>query len=60
MDSMMPSGTMSKIMGEIVHNNTTVSEGSVASLKPKYVTPHFIEGEVLTLRSNCETVRQMA
>jgi len=57
---MMPSGTMSKIMGEIISNNTTVSEGSVAALDPKYVTPHFIEGQVLTLRTNCETVRQMA
>tara|TARA_R110002072_G_scaffold303005_1_gene491249 strand:+ start:8668 stop:8823 length:156 start_codon:yes stop_codon:yes gene_type:complete len=40
--------------------NTTVSNGKVAPLKKEFALPHFIEGEVLTKRSNAETTRQMA
>ena len=62
MDSTMPSGAVSKMVGGLVQShlmNTIVNDGKVAKLNSAYVLPQFIDGETLTRRSNAETTRQM-
>lgn len=68
----MPSGMLSSMMTQMVREksaanvvvdermNTISNNGAVAKTNEKFVLPKFIEGEVLTRRSNCETTRQMA
>ena len=68
----MPSGMLSSMMTQMIREkssanvvvdermNTISNNGTVAKPDEKYALPKFIEGEVLTRRSNSETTRQMA